>query len=526
MTSEQKCGVCGKKAKRPCPALAGWICPSCCGSHRGSKINCSKDCSYFPFGVAAFDTWLKVDNEWLLKAADYGLKRLGKTEFNRIWKEESINTANPDLDQEASLGNAIYGVLFVRRDATGRTLADVWESEGWAGLNNDEQLMMRFRRRSLVTVIELQKNVDRQTSECIDLFEHDPRPFRLFDRALAARAPRFTRLLVWLTHYPHFSRTSGFGYPIPLSVWPMWKEQIQAWTTEESQRKPGMYVREFLSENLPKAAERIHALTDEYRRQLFNSLDAHHCVALYEFTGAPAEIESVLKSKPEFKVGEPRAEAGLETPQGFYHWLREGESAEFEKELPKSLQPIPKNGENSILANVWFYPNRLMIEASSKLKYEFVKKLAGKYFDGLVRFQGEQIVDLAKQIQERRMAENALLEATAGWREEPRELAPAPAAATEIEATGVTTGEETATAPPELIIQQTHDQNYRAFLDDKNPALDGWTPRAASKVPKMRTRLAELMKLHLHNLDRQNREKGIDLRLDWVLDELGLPELK
>jgi hypothetical protein len=30
----------------------------------------------------------------------------------------------------------------------------------------------------------------------------------------------------------------------------------------------------------------------------------------------------------------------------------------------------------------------------------------------------------------------------------------------------------------------------------------------------------------VHNLERENQESGLNLRLDSVLDELGLPELK
>ena len=82
---------------------------------------------------------------------------------------------------------------------------------------------------------------------------------------------------------------------------------------------------------------------------------------------------------------------------------------------------------------------------------------------------------------------------------------------------------------PELekqLIHEAHRKTYTAFLDEKNPALDGSTPRAAARGPVLRPRLIELAKLHLHNLDRENREKGLDLSLDWVLDELGLAELK
>jgi hypothetical protein len=42
------CIYCQKqKGKRSCPALNGLICPSCCGQHRGVRINCPISCKYF-----------------------------------------------------------------------------------------------------------------------------------------------------------------------------------------------------------------------------------------------------------------------------------------------------------------------------------------------------------------------------------------------------------------------------------------------------------------------------------------------
>lgn len=66
----------------------------------------------------------------------------------------------------------------------------------------------------------------------------------------------------------------------------------------------------------------------------------------------------------------------------------------------------------------------------------------------------------------------------------------------------------------------------RKFLDEKIPALGGMTPRQAAKEPSMKPQLIELMKLHLKGIEKQNRDKNLGLDIDWVLDELGLSELK
>jgi hypothetical protein len=52
------------------------------------------------------------------------------------------------------------------------------------------------------------------------------------------------------------------------------------------------------------------------------------------------------------------------------------------------------------------------------------------------------------------------------------------------------------------------------------------TPREASRDRLARFLLIDLMKGHIRNLEAQNRERGFNLSLDSVLDELGLSELK
>ena len=42
----------------------------------------------------------------------------------------------------------------------------------------------------------------------------------------------------------------------------------------------------------------------------------------------------------------------------------------------------------------------------------------------------------------------------------------------------------------------------------------------------MRPKLIELIKSHLGHIDTMNLEKGFDINIDWIVDELGLDELK
>jgi len=60
------------KGKRACPALAGYICSSCCGKHRGIELSCPSSCRYFKeheayqqerLGENFLQEWLKSTEE-------------------------------------------------------------------------------------------------------------------------------------------------------------------------------------------------------------------------------------------------------------------------------------------------------------------------------------------------------------------------------------------------------------------------------------------------------------------------------
>ena len=68
--------------------------------------------------------------------------------------------------------------------------------------------------------------------------------------------------------------------------------------------------------------------------------------------------------------------------------------------------------------------------------------------------------------------------------------------------------------------------HYERFLELPVPALDGMTPMQAAKSNTMRPQLIELMKYHIHNVETRNRKDKISIDISWVLEKLGLSELK
>ena len=84
--------------------------------------------------------------------------------------------------------------------------------------------------------------------------------------------------------------------------------------------------------------------------------------------------------------------------------------------------------------------------------------------------------------------------------------------------------------PPEIqaqVMRNFHEQHYRQFLDIPVPMLENKTPRQAAINKSLRPKLIDLMKLHIHGIEKRNQEDTfVHLDIDWVLDELGLEELK
>jgi hypothetical protein len=206
-----------------------------------------------------------------------------------------------------------------------------------------------------------------------------------------------------------------------------------------------------------------------------------------------------MDEKPEFDFEDIDPEPNDPENTQNYVWFRKGESKKFDDE---GSHITPSFGVG-VLANVKLMPGILEIRAMSVAKKDFAKKMAEKFFGDLITFDKELTVDLAKQVAN-----------------ENKELPPE----------SNTRNTETITSPltsdvEEEFMIQFYEKHYQKFLDDKIPAIDDMTPREAMNDPDMRPRLIELMKGHVRNIDSVAKEKGINLNIDWVVEELGLYEL-
>jgi hypothetical protein len=484
------------------------ICSACCGTKRNSEIKCGSDCPNSPFSVPGYDLWLETDTKLVPKILGYLKSYYSHEEF-----EEEVDqmrfASGVEEDSGTAEGAAVYYLFFVKYDADGYTLVQKWQSEGWPGLNNDERIMMECRSNCRATVVEIQKILDHQRMECIDLLEPEKGSFVLIDRATAARSVRFTRLLSWLAHYPYFSRLANNGVEVPDLVFAEFMETLRDSFKKEHRKHKELVIKDYLSENFGVFCGLICDLSREKNIAALKAMDLHQCRAIYKITGSYADIKNILDNKPDFEKRQRYPEEKKVARAHYYSWLRRGQSKALEKDMPLHFQHKDEREEGvGTMGNVSLFPDKLVIEVFTKQKYAFAKTMVKKFFGESLILQNEAVVDLARQ-QAAKIEDNYedYVQKQIAEKQE----------------------SDSKDIPPEIereLLQKMHKRHYAIFIDDKIPALDDMTPRAAATDLQMRPRLIELMKQHLKGIEEQNKDRGLDLNIDWVLDELSLPELK
>ena len=501
--SRKYCVSCnGSGAKRMCPALGGSICSRCCGSQRNSAIQCTAECPNNPFGVNNYDEWLKLDGSWGEKCFGYVLEHYGYYNEHSLKKELgkyklTEGGVTEDVFEDAA-PLFMHAKLFWEPFKDDMCLADCWERNDWKGLNNDECAMMAFKRTTRPVILEIQEKINDTEMLCVDLLDPSKKPFSVFDRSIAARYSRFSRSVNLVCRFPHYYRAGPSGIELQHELTDPFLEELEAISADL-----GISIRDYLSGHFVEACRRVHRMGLKRRDLMIDSLDINEWTAVYKLNIAQNEVAKVLSIKPEFELEESKIQGVME-----YSWLRRGESKKIEKKIPGLLQHGDESFGVGGLGRLRLLEDTLEVIVLGSEKYRFARKTLDKYLGACITFISETEKDLKKELHGR-------LED----RTEPR---------LESRMAGEMKGENE--IPPEVqaqVMSQFHEQHYRQFIDSPFPMLENKTPRQAAKIKKLRPKLLDLMKLHIQGIEKQNRENPfLSLDIDWLLDELGVEELK
>ncbi len=533
---EKACRKCGSRGKRSCPALQGPICPACCGAGRVDPIPCPPECPYNPFGPGNYDQFLRVDETWQHKASDYVMARFGNDEFFKWVKRFSGASAK---SQELDMILVFHHLLFVHQE--GAAVRE-WEERGAPELNHDERLLMRYRKGQVVTVMEIQKVLDDTAMRCVDLLDPERGAFMLHDRSTAAVALPYSRYLVGLARFPHFSRLVCGGLVLDHDLTDPFLDALHREAGSNGDRKA---LRQWLTGHLAESMKVLTGIAEERRERMLRSVDIHHCRAFYRLVTPRDRVRETLLTKPDFQA-DPESRTG-ETLPGTERliWLRQGKAAAFKQRGAEGLimdahvQGIPT------LGNLLLTPTELIVETFSRAKFDFAKGLIERYLGGLIAFERETDQDMADELRrrldpDRQAARQPSEEEAEEWLKEvgdDEEFGDEDVRWDNDEEDGLEAdeeetgdaGESQESGVPQEVQAQALSEFYRKryidFLDEAVPALSGKTPREASRDPALRPRLIELMKRHINGMARDCREKNC--AFDWTptLSELGLKEL-
>ena len=498
---KHKCPKCGKSGKRNCPALGAVICSGCCGAKRVSEIDCSTECEYNTFGMRAIETFRKLDNN-LFNDVLFPYFR-----DNDIVTVQEVNKVRAANDNEDDFGRKMHTLfqmrLFYEKQSNGKTVFENWRDNGFKGLSNDCQLLLQFKSKTLPTVIELQKTIDNNFIECIDIFDKQRGKFLLLDPAIVEQKyPRYTKAMTWLEHFPVFSRLSVHSQTLPEMCAVGFIDEIEF----QSQNKPYCNAefpeKQYMLENFEICNELPAEISKQAKQEILSNLDIKTCIAVYDMGKNRKKILKIISSLPDFSENPDVAKPG----EQYFDWLRLGKSKAIENDMPEAFRHNDNSEQIGILGDIILKGNSLLLETRSEQKFEFAKQMTEEYFGNMLTLQKEAVQNLAQELKN----EDSNSDLDYDY-EDDDDL-------------------DNEDIPPEVYQELMHkvlDEHYHKFIDESIPLLNGHTPREAAKKPGLRPQLLDLIKGHIHNNETLGRDKGNEpYDLSWLLDELGLEELK
>jgi len=487
---------------RDCPAVGRKIKPLECGQNRGVNYACPSDCPYCPWIPENYDHFSETEGVLDEKTFEHYAELVGQFEGTA---KLDTGLLKEGVDGAMEFQSNCYREFHLREYEAGKTMFDLWREAGWPGLGRSDLLfLMPYKARTFCTLIEVRRIVDDLRVECVDLLNEEAGVFTICDRSLAGSALQFQVFVGFIARYPFFWRTHGMAFPLPLAA-----ESGRDFLFRHVRKMGGPELgdnklRQWLAENFLTLNRSVtdEALTKA--RSTFRNTDLKECVAVYRLKGSPGDL--ALAGREEFEPTEP--EENVIAQHGDYDayvWLRAGKSKAWESQLPDLLRNQAAGPGIPIWGNLRVFPNRIEIRGMSEKHFRPMREMAEKFFGKFIVFEKESVVDLAKQT----------------WPEDgslPREEGGQVAFATSFFPEGV--------SDPGEMMQQVFRSRYETFLDEKVPALNGLTPREASRRPEMREMLVDLMKSHVQSMDGHSKKDGRTYDIGWVLDELELSELK
>ena len=301
-----------------------------------------------------------------------------------------------------------------------------------------------------------------------------------------------------------------------------WKADLERSFNLARRDRPNLTHEEYLASTFYLQLLRMTEIGKEWQASLLREIDFCRAIGRYRLNAPLPEIVATLSAKLDLESTTPAAGGGFDQPLRQFLWLRRSESKAVEKEMAGPLQHDDCSSSVGGLATLRVYSDRLVLEGLSRQKYGFARKLLKRWLGNKIAFEAESIEDLAAM-----MAEREAPPATAS--SSSPSVSPWAIFAnggTSSAARRVPDSAPVPAHPAREALRKFYEDRYRKFPDQPVPMLENSTPREAARKNGLRPRLIELMKVHINGIEEVNRKEGLQLSLDWLLEELGIEELR
>lgn len=487
------------------------------------KILCPSTCHHSPYAIANYDKSLVLTQKVVGKILNFTKSEVDPAEMEQLLKQANFDGQKAPADMDHFFQHLIHFGLSFFRNYAGHTLTERWQQKGFIGLSNDEQVAVVGYGRSFVSVLEVQDIGSGGQIWVVDMFRPEVGRFRLMDRSAASSVSRFTLLFSWFLPLPHYTRISGVSaVHVARETFATWKKGVERSFKSARLKHPDLTQEAYLAGTFYLQIQRMTDLGLEWRKSMLQNLDFCRAIARFKFSIPRLEIGEVLARQPELEATDPEAGDGFDKPLKQFVWVRRGESKALEKEMSAPFQHADSDESVGGLATLRVYSDRVVLEAFSRQKYDFARRLLEQWFGTRLKLEAESIEDMAKIMAEK------------GFPDDPGSSPSSEVSPFALFGSGSTTSEARRTTgsspvPPRHAreaIQALYEANYRKFPDEPVPMLGNATPREASRRKALRSKLIELMKIHIHGIEETNNKEGTQISLDWLLEELGVPELR
>ncbi len=512
-----------------CPALDAPLCSRCCGSGRGSVIDCTPDCPTNPFGTKGYDRYHEIDTALTSKL--FRLMGADGYDVHRMRRESKRFDLARDGDDPVATGGfgAVQDWIYHQRDADGMTRVERWEAAGWPGFSNDERQLLRMRRNSELTLIELQSVEADHTTRVRDLLEGDPQraEHHIFDYSLVRQFMPYQVLFGYITRLRHFTTLQGNVVGVELEV----VDDLVAFIRERSGSSEPSAQKSWLRLHSPEVSRESRRLADAARERLISGVDLSLLTVVYQSDREPDAWVDFLLAYPEFEAaGDEEWEDTMEVLYGPVHhrfeWLRRGGASQAPRTSAMRMR-VESDGRGSVqaLATIDIHERHVVLSGVDRGLMEWLRDRWSSEIAPGLHEETAGIRDLKQS-----GSSPSIRSAVPARETRPPSILedenPMVSKDLRDDLSGVGEGAISAEKAA-VIMKRFEEEHFGRLIDEAVPMFGHRTPREVSESqdPGLRKELERWAKSMIHSHAEKAKKHGFIPEVYWFYRELGMAHL-